>query len=131
MPTVERPGQQHCTTLARHFSLAKKHRFQRRNTHLLIALNITKLAGKGRLAQRAVQRAGQVVALALEVKPPAFEVHAKHAAPATTTGVGLVHRFQLHGPQRIEVSQAIALKQCPVSFGDKISHSRPSKKRTI
>ena len=29
-----------------------------RNTHLLIALNITKLAGKGRLTQRAVQRAG-------------------------------------------------------------------------
>ena len=43
----------------------------------------------------------------------------------------VLHRFQLHGPQRIEVSQAIALKQCPVSFGDKISHSRPSKKRTI
>ena len=98
---------------------------------MLIALNITEFAGKTRLAQRTVQRARKVIALTLEVIALTFKIHAKHATPATTTGIGLVHRFQLHGPQGIKVSQAIALKQCPVGVCHKVCHSRPSKKRTI
>ncbi len=130
-PAIQGAGHQNRAALAVDFSVRVKHRMQRRNAQLLIQADVAKLPGKRRLAKRVMEGVRQVIALALEVIAGAFQLQAKHTAPATATGVGLIHRVELDVPQRIEVRQTVPLQQAPVGVSNENTHSRPSKKLTM
>ncbi|MNH09364.1 hypothetical protein D3C79_688160 [compost metagenome] len=129
-PVIQGTGHEDRPTLAFDLALAVIHRLQSGNPELLVAADIAKLASEGRLAERPVQGTGQVIALALEVVAFAFKLQAIDAAPAATTGIGLIHRIELQGPELVETVEAMALKQCHIGTGKKVSHSRPSKNVT-
>jgi hypothetical protein len=97
-PAVQGAGQQNGAALAGHAALGEKGRLQGGNAQPTIDLDIAKFAGKGRLAPRVQQAAGQVVALALEVEGRPAQLQTIHAAPAAAFGIGFVDRLQLQGP---------------------------------
>ncbi|MNE04076.1 hypothetical protein D3C80_965990 [compost metagenome] len=130
VPVVEGTGHQDRPAFAVDCALAIVDRLQRGNPQLLIAADIAKLTGEGRLAERPVQGTGQVIALALEVVALTLQLQAKDAAPAAATGIGLIHRIELQCPELVETVQAMALKQCRLGTGEKVIHSRPSKNVT-
>ncbi|RMN45230.1 hypothetical protein ALQ59_05616 [Pseudomonas syringae pv. apii] len=130
-PAIQRAGHQDCTALAIDLALAVKHRLQRRNTQLAVAADITKLTRKRRLAKRVMQRVRQVIALALEVETLAVQIKAKHTAPATSTGVGLIDCIEPDIPKRFKISQVVTHQQRLIGTGNKNAHSRPSKKLTM
>ncbi|MNF97940.1 hypothetical protein D3C84_807840 [compost metagenome] len=130
VPTIQSAGQQDCPDFSIDLSLAVERRFQRRNAQFLIADDVTEFMGKARFAERCAQSAGHVIALAFQVEALPLQVQPKHAAPAPPTGIGLIHRFELLGPERIERTETMSLKQRTVLSGQEISHSRPSKNLT-
>ncbi|MNN18278.1 hypothetical protein D3C81_1314840 [compost metagenome] len=127
-PVIQGTCQQYRPMLACVLALTVEHRLQGRDMQLLVTADVAELTGEGRLAKWAMQGAGQVVALALEVIPFALELQAIDAAPAATAGVGFVHSIELQRPQRLEVIQAMAFEQREVRAGQVIGHSLPSKK---
>ncbi len=68
-PAVQRTRHEDRPVFPVDLALAIKHRLQRWNAQLAVATDVTKLTREGRLAKRMMQRVGQVIALALEVKP--------------------------------------------------------------
>ena len=48
-----------------------------------------------------------------------FQLQPKHTAPATPTGVGFIHGFELFGPKCIEGTEAMTLKQRTVFSSQK------------
>ncbi|MNE49425.1 hypothetical protein D3C80_1439430 [compost metagenome] len=130
-PAFQRAGHQDGAAFAADLALAEEHRVQRRDFQLPITLDVAELTGEGRLAKRAQQTAGEVVALPLEVVDVAIHLQAVHAAPAAALPVRFVHRRDVELPQCVEIGQAVAFEQFLIGIGDEILHSRPSKKRAM
>src|SRR5690606_14004769 len=94
-PVIQRASEQNGAALASNAALAEVCRLQSGNSQALVPPDIAELAGERRLAERAVQGMGQVIALALEVIGRLAQFQTKNAAPTTARVVRRLHRIAL------------------------------------